>query len=271
MSSGMNKYYTAGRFAELCGVSKQALFHYDKIGLLKPEKRKENGYRYYSFKQIEIMQMINMLKELDMPLQEIREYMDHRSPENLERLLIKESKEVDRIMEEVRWARHYIRAKLCRTQEAMEVEYGKIKIRYFAEEHFIITPFEGKDDDRHEAENIARHVNYVHSQDVYSSYAVGSIVSVEDLHQGKYKYAYNYTRIDSAEDKYNYVKPAGDYLTYYDPYGYRNLSRAAGDMLQYAEEHGLQCGQYFYEDQLLDALSGATWDEYLVKLSVRVK
>ena len=127
MSSGMNKYYTAGRFAELCGVSKQALFHYDKIGLLKPEKRKENGYRYYSFKQIEIMQMINMLKELDMPLQEIREYMDHRSPENLERLLIKESKEVDRIVEEVRWARHYIRAKFAEPRKLWKWNMEKSK------------------------------------------------------------------------------------------------------------------------------------------------
>ncbi|WP_374043130.1 MerR family DNA-binding transcriptional regulator [uncultured Clostridium sp.] len=32
------KYYSTGEFAELCGVNKKTLFHYDDIDLLKPEK-----------------------------------------------------------------------------------------------------------------------------------------------------------------------------------------------------------------------------------------
>ena len=38
-------YLTTGEFAKLCGVKKQTLFHYDQIGILKPELSGENGYR----------------------------------------------------------------------------------------------------------------------------------------------------------------------------------------------------------------------------------
>ncbi len=30
-------YFTTGEFAKLCKVKKQTLFHYDHIGILKPE------------------------------------------------------------------------------------------------------------------------------------------------------------------------------------------------------------------------------------------
>ncbi len=44
--------FTTGEFADLCGVQKQTLFHYDDIGLLKPEYRCKNNYRYYSIQQL---------------------------------------------------------------------------------------------------------------------------------------------------------------------------------------------------------------------------
>ena len=39
------KLYTTGQFADMCGVKKQTLFHYDDIGILKPVLVEENGYR----------------------------------------------------------------------------------------------------------------------------------------------------------------------------------------------------------------------------------
>ena len=80
----MNKkmYFSTGEFAKLAGVSKHTLFYYDEIGLLSPEiKNKENGYRYYSAAQLDILDVIYVLRELDMTLEEIQEYMQNRTPE----------------------------------------------------------------------------------------------------------------------------------------------------------------------------------------------
>ncbi len=48
-----SSYFTTGEFAKLCNVKKQTLFHYDDIGLLSPAVTGENGYRYYSYAQLE--------------------------------------------------------------------------------------------------------------------------------------------------------------------------------------------------------------------------
>ena len=64
--------FTTGEFAALCGVTKHTLFHYDEIGIFSPAIRGENGYRYYAPAQIEVFQVIAVLKELGKPLAEIR-------------------------------------------------------------------------------------------------------------------------------------------------------------------------------------------------------
>ncbi|BAB07765.1 MerR family transcriptional regulator [Halalkalibacterium halodurans] len=84
-------HLTTGQFAKLMGVSKDTLFHYDKIGIFSPEITADNGYRYYSVYQSDVFYVITTLKELDMPLKEIKTYLEKRSPEELVLLLEKEA------------------------------------------------------------------------------------------------------------------------------------------------------------------------------------
>lgn len=72
--------YTTGQFAELCGVKKQTLFHYDDIDLLKPARVDDNGYRRYSHDQYQDFLLISCLKEAGMSLAEIKDYLDEDDP-----------------------------------------------------------------------------------------------------------------------------------------------------------------------------------------------
>ena len=101
MTTNLKDYFTTGEFARLCNVKKQTLFHYDDIGILSPEVVGENGYRYYSYTQLKIFSTISMLKELDMPLAEIKDYLDHRSPQAFLELLEQQKKEVDEKIKEL--------------------------------------------------------------------------------------------------------------------------------------------------------------------------
>jgi DNA-binding transcriptional MerR regulator len=59
-----------GAFAKQAGLSLDILRHYDRLGLLVPERR-ANGYRHYSLEQLEHAEQIRSLRQLDMPLLEI--------------------------------------------------------------------------------------------------------------------------------------------------------------------------------------------------------
>ena len=78
------RYIKTGEFAKLVGVTKHTLFYYDKIGLFSPEIKLENGYRFYSFDQLDVFDVIQTLRELDVSLEEIKGYMNQRSPKRLE-------------------------------------------------------------------------------------------------------------------------------------------------------------------------------------------
>jgi DNA-binding transcriptional MerR regulator len=72
----MGTTYRIGEFAELAGVTVRALHHYDRIGLLKPQ-RGISGFRLYDMVDLERLEQIAALKFLGIPLREIRLLLKH--------------------------------------------------------------------------------------------------------------------------------------------------------------------------------------------------
>lgn len=68
--------YTVRQLAEIAGVSVRTLHHYDAIGLLTPPRDPSNGYRRYDQASLLRLQQILFLRELGMPLDEIRAALD---------------------------------------------------------------------------------------------------------------------------------------------------------------------------------------------------
>ena len=62
--------------SKLTGVSIRTLQYYDTIGLLKPSKYTESGYRLYDDTALERLQQILLFKELEFSLKEIKEIID---------------------------------------------------------------------------------------------------------------------------------------------------------------------------------------------------
>jgi DNA-binding transcriptional MerR regulator len=72
----MSDTYRIGEFAELAGVTVRALHHYDRIGLLKPQRGK-SGNRLYRLEDLQRLEQIAALKFLGIPLQEIKLLLKH--------------------------------------------------------------------------------------------------------------------------------------------------------------------------------------------------
>lgn len=67
---------TVTEVSRLAGVSVRTLHHYDAIGLLKPARVTEAGYRLYDDTALKRLQTILLFRELQFPLKEIREILD---------------------------------------------------------------------------------------------------------------------------------------------------------------------------------------------------
>ncbi len=68
-----DRLLSIGRFARLAGLSIGALRHYDELDLLRPARvDPETGYRWYGQGQLEQARLIARLRDLEMPLDEVR-------------------------------------------------------------------------------------------------------------------------------------------------------------------------------------------------------
>lgn len=67
--------FTVKQLSNLAGVTPRTLHHYDEIGLLKPTRVGDNGYRYYGEESLLRLQQILLYRELDLPLEDIKKIM----------------------------------------------------------------------------------------------------------------------------------------------------------------------------------------------------
>ena len=67
---------TVKEVSRLTGLSVRALHHYDAIGLLRPSRTTPAGYRLYDDAALERLQMILLFRELEFPLEQIRQMLD---------------------------------------------------------------------------------------------------------------------------------------------------------------------------------------------------
>lgn len=67
---------TVNEISKITGVSVRTLHHYDAIGLLKPTKVTNAGYRLYDDTALGRLQSILLFRELQFPLKEIKAILD---------------------------------------------------------------------------------------------------------------------------------------------------------------------------------------------------
>jgi DNA-binding transcriptional MerR regulator len=67
--------FTVKQLSKMAGVTPRTLHHYDDIGLLKPSRIGDNGYRYYEEEALLRLQQILFYRELDLPLDDIKKIL----------------------------------------------------------------------------------------------------------------------------------------------------------------------------------------------------
>ena len=68
--------YSIQELSRLSGVTTRALRWYDQIGLLKPSRVAESGYRYYGPAEVDRLQDILFYRALGVELARIKECLD---------------------------------------------------------------------------------------------------------------------------------------------------------------------------------------------------
>ena len=267
-------YFTTGEFARLCGVKKQTLFHYDQIGILKPEIIGSNGYRYYSYLQLSTFITISMLKELDIPLANIKDFLSRRSHDAFLDLLHRHDKLVDEKISELNWMKSFIKGRIRITEEGIRSGHNDIRLEHRPMEYYIITEYSGSSDDIDVYPAWADHIAYCHQNQIYSPYITGGTIAVDGgFTADDYEYSHLYTKIEAEDITHTVhvtVIPPRTYAVIYSTHGFEPMCSMMSRLLDYAHDEDYIAGTHFFEDILLDDLSIPDTENFTVKLALPV-
>lgn len=114
------KYFLIGEVAKMFHISMGTLRHYEQSGLLTPEYVDEKtGYRYYGTRQLEVLNTIRYMRVLDMPLADIKSFINNRDPYIMEEKLLSQQKMIQQKQHELSLVANKINNRLSTLQDAL--------------------------------------------------------------------------------------------------------------------------------------------------------
>lgn len=132
-------FFYASDLAQLYNISKQTLIFYDKKDLFKPDYVDSNGYRMYSLKQFFILGIILDLKIMGFNLNDIKNFLEHRTPEDTLSLLNKQLHKLTKQIELTTKLCDNIKSKINTINIYNDCKLNEITLSYREEEYFLVS------------------------------------------------------------------------------------------------------------------------------------
>lgn len=254
-------------FSRLTGISRDNLRFYDRIGLLKPEARGENGYRYYTRRQLGSAYLIGSLRLLGVGIEDIRRYSAGRTPGELLALFAEQEARIQAEIETLQETSKIMQLYADMAREALNRGEGEFVVRERKRERiFLCPPFPvARDED--EAELLA--YEYAGSHGVNLGYPMGVMVPREALSSGAQVSAHRYYFKTSRQG--NAWKPGGLYAVAYGQSKAPDAGYVYLRLLDFIRKQGLAVAGAAYGEYLLDDLAVQTPEQYYGRIEILVK
>ena len=177
------QYITIKDMARLKNMTAETLRYYDRIGLFKPEYvDPETKYRYYSLSQYERLGTIKELRQLDMSLQEIKDYFEDRNIEKSKEILTKQYQKLCTELDEMTVLKKALSKKLNYMNNMNQfIPDNEIKERYYEKRTCLSLGKKIGDVMEYAYIESMLENEFIEKAPILASNRVGSIISKEDF------------------------------------------------------------------------------------------
>lgn len=265
-----NDYLTISEFSKISEVSRKALIFYDNIGLFSPEYTAANGYRYYSHEQIYIISVINVLKELGTPLNEIKTYMQAPSPSEAVGLLKNQEQVLSQKIERLRGIQDMLSSKKQKLEEGIHTDISEIKIVHREETAiFCSDPFDIEKTQISDDIWLNFYLKCKENQ-VAFGYPEGFLVTKNNLLSGKTSVARHIICHVGNRNYANSCIPEGFYLIACGQGSFYDTEPIYNRLLQYIHEKSISIIGNAYEERLIDEIGAFDKECQVIQVSIPV-
>ncbi len=267
-----SKLLTIGQFASLHGINKKTLMWYDEIGLFTPAFiHPQNGYRYYSYYQSSILETILLLRELDVPIDEIQAFMKNRSAAGMEQLLREKIGELDREIAHLKAVRKTLAYHQQNMQTLLNMDLSEIRIIEKKERSLVTVDLRPDTSFDKLVERITDETKKYQLRRLHDA-SYGTMIAAESLYRGDFT---NYTKMFieipfPIKKSGLHIQPAGTYVRAFYRESEKNALLCYQKVLDYAAKRGLTLSGFSYEiiinENVIDRMEDA-----LVQMEIPVK
>lgn len=234
----MKQYYRIGEISETYGIGKDSLMYYEKLGIIRPN-RGENGYRLYNIKDVWKLNLIKELRNFDISMKRIKEYLEDRSIETTKQILQEEMKLIDEKIQELTNNKNNIIRRLKSIDDIIsDIELNKIQVRHIKLRKAL--KLSAGISNEGEAECIIKRLQKQYEDKIYILgngnigvvYDEDKLNKIEDM---KYKAAF--CLVDDDDVNYNMILDEGDYVDIVYKGNFDRDIKYMENMVKYIEEN----------------------------------
>ncbi|MDL2214285.1 MerR family transcriptional regulator [Clostridia bacterium OttesenSCG-928-O13] len=260
------KLLTISEFSRLSSIKRKNLIFYDEIGLFSPAHVGDNGYRYYTYRQLDTANLIWSLKEIGMPLAAIKDYTSRRTPENMLRLFRAQKEKVEEEIAKLKEIKTMMEVYIADTAQFKDVDTDAIDLREWEAAPIALGPVIDYSDGKSPVDATAQFYDYAAAAGFVCSYPLGAVVAREDAEKGDHRPMRYYYRTPNGAD----AMPAGLYAEGYGRGDYGHTGEVYARLFAYLKARDLVlCGDV-YEEYLINEISTQEPEDYLFRVSMPV-
>lgn len=269
----MKEKFLIGELARMFNISTDTLRHYDKLNLLKPEQDLSNNYRYYDLTGMFKLSRILFLKNLDISLSEIKNYMSHKNADHLLNMLKSKHDDIDHKIQQLTNLKHKIDAKLELFEHA-KTKLGQINITSMPPRYGIFIKTTGIEDSKEIKEVFKKSEHYLKMSSWLVEGQIYTSLPKEDMKCGifnQFRYFIEINPTNQANHGPLEVLEANDYacMTVIGPY--TELILHYQTLVQWIIDHGYEIIGDSIENNIVDNDYSDSEDEFITEIQIPIK
>lgn len=269
----MQNLFSIGEIASIFDETTETFRHYDRVQLLKPYVVKENGYRYYSLDQFEIISTILHLRSIGTSIEKIKTLLHSKSKEKISDELKFQKLELQNQIEHLKKLEQQANILIERFETFIpnKISLSKEPDFYILAQNFPTTQLAI---DTHELQSFRDKID---SEWLKNSNII-SIIDVDSFHKGEFHQYTRYGLISelpcNIANAYYSWHPSRLYLTAsikITSFDHSEIDSIYLELLDYIMQHNLNVTGDIFERDILDLYNDdAQGDIHYIKIYVPV-
>jgi len=268
----MNNKFRIGELAKMFNISNDTLRLYDKRKLLQADYQEDNKYRYYDISSMFKLSRILFLKNLDISLADIDNYMKNKNAHHLNTMLKKKNDELEERIQQLTNLKQKINSKIDLFDHA-KTQLGRISLKRLKSRQGIYIKTYGLQGPNAAKEAFVESNHYLKMSSWLIEGEVSTSLTKEDMDKGifdQFSYFIEVHGHDLDQDQHLVTLPEEVYacMTVIGPY--EDLANHYKVLVDWINERGYTISGNSIENNIVDGDYSNSSAEFITELQIPI-